>query len=94
MRVWDKIKIAHDQGVLLEGRIVKRIKGGMVVDLLGVDAFLPGSQIALRQVPDFDALVGKGMKFKVLKLNKLRRNIVVSRRVVLEEDRKPNSWRR
>ncbi len=87
MRVWDKIKIANDQGVLLEGKIIKRIKGGMVVDLLGVDAFLPGSQIALRQVPDFDALVGKAMKFKVLKLNKLRRNIVVSRRVVLEEER-------
>ena len=87
MRVWDKIKIAHDQGTLLDGKIVKRIKGGMVVDVLGVDAFLPGSQIALRQVPDFDALVGQTMKFKVLKLNKLRRNIVVSRRVVLEDER-------
>lgn len=87
MRVWDKIRIAHDQGTLLEGKIIKRIKGGMVVDLLSVDAFLPGSQIALRQVPDFDALVGQAMKFKVIKLNKLRRNIVVSRRVVLEEER-------
>ncbi|MGB2698221.1 MAG: 30S ribosomal protein S1, partial [Candidatus Zixiibacteriota bacterium] len=87
MRVWDKIKEAHDQGVLLQGKIIKRIKGGMVVDVLGVDAFLPGSQIALRQVPDFDALVGQSMRFKVLKLNKLRRNIVVSRRVVLEQER-------
>jgi small subunit ribosomal protein S1 len=87
MRVWDMIKDAHDQGTLLEGKIVKRIKGGMVVDLLGVDAFLPGSQIALRQIPDFDALVGQTMSLKVIKLNKLRRNIVVSRRVVLEEER-------
>jgi small subunit ribosomal protein S1 len=87
MRVWDKIKDAHDQGALLEGKITRRIKGGMVVDLLGVDAFLPGSQIALRQVPNFDALVGQTMTLKVIKLNKLRRNIVVSRRVVLEEER-------
>ncbi len=87
MRVWDKIKEAHDAGTLLQGKIAKRIKGGMVVDLLGVDAFLPGSQIALRQVPDFDALVGQTMRLKVIKLNKLRRNIVVSRRVVLEEER-------
>ncbi len=87
MRVWDKIKEAHDQGALLQGKIIKRIKGGMVVDLLGVDAFLPGSQIALRQIPDFDALVGQAMNLKVIKLNKLRRNIVVSRRVVLEEER-------
>jgi small subunit ribosomal protein S1 len=93
MRVWDKIKTAHDQGTLIDGKIIKRIKGGMVVDLLGVDAFLPGSQIALRQVPDFDALVGQTMKLKVLKLNKLRRNIVVSRRVVLEEERESQKTR-
>jgi small subunit ribosomal protein S1 len=87
VRVWGKVKDAHDKGELIEGRIMRRIKGGMVVDLMGVDAFLPGSQIALRQVPDFDALIGREMEFKVIKLNKARRNIVVSRRAVLEEER-------
>jgi len=87
MRMWDKVKEAHDKAELIEGKIIRRIKGGMVVDLVGVDAFLPGSQIALRQVPDFDALVGQTIQFKVIKLNKARRNIVVSRRAVLEEER-------
>jgi small subunit ribosomal protein S1 len=87
VRVWDRVKDAHDKGELVDGRILRRIKGGMVVDLMGVDAFLPGSQIALRQVPDFDALLGQIMQFKVIKLNKARRNIVVSRRSVLEEER-------
>ncbi len=87
MRVWDRVKEAHDKGMLISGKIQRRIKGGMVVDLMGVEAFLPGSQIALRQVPDFDALVGQTMEFKVIKLNKARRNIVVSRRAVLEEER-------
>ena len=87
VRVWDRVKDAHDKGELVDGKILRRIKGGMVVDLMGVDAFLPGSQIALRQVPDFDALLGQLMQFKVIKLNKARRNIVVSRRSVLEEER-------
>ena len=87
VRVWDRVKDAHDKGELMDGRILRRIKGGMVVDMMGVDAFLPGSQIALRQVPDFDALLGQIMQFKVIKLNKARRNIVVSRRSVLEEER-------
>ncbi|HBC46192.1 MAG TPA: 30S ribosomal protein S1 [candidate division Zixibacteria bacterium] len=87
MRVWDNIKDCHDSGETVQGRIVRRIKGGMVVDLFGVEAFLPGSQIALRQVPDFDALLGQMMDLKIIKLNKSRRNIVVSRRVVLEEER-------
>ncbi len=87
MRVWDEIKDCHDSGQTVKGRIVRRIKGGMVVDLFGVEAFLPGSQIALRQVPDFDALLSQTMDLKIIKLNKSRRNIVVSRRVVLEEER-------
>ncbi len=87
MRVWDKVKDSYDNGELIDGKILRRIKGGMVVDLMGVDAFLPGSQIALRQVPDFDALIGQTMQFKVIKLNKARRNIVVSRRAVLEDER-------
>ncbi|SYZ74275.1 30S ribosomal protein S1 [Candidatus Zixiibacteriota bacterium] len=87
MRVWDRIQDAHDSGELVQGRVMRRIKGGVVVDIMGVDAFLPGSQIALRQVPDFDALINSMMDLKIIKLNKNRRNIVVSRRVVLEEER-------
>jgi small subunit ribosomal protein S1 len=87
MRVWDKIRDIHDAGDTVEGRIARRIKGGVVVDIMGVDAFLPGSQISLRQVPDFDALIGEMMAVKIIKLNKARRNIVVSRRVVLESER-------
>ena len=87
MRVWDNIKDAHDAGQTVEGKVMRRIKGGMVIDLFGVEAFLPGSQIALRQVPDFDALLGTTMELKIIKINKSRRNIVVSRRVVLERER-------
>ncbi|HOP05830.1 MAG TPA: 30S ribosomal protein S1 [candidate division Zixibacteria bacterium] len=87
MRVWDKIRDVHDSGDQIQGTVVRRIKGGLVVDVMGVDAFLPGSQVALRQVPDFDALIGQNMDLKIIKINKTRRNIVVSRRIVLEEKR-------
>jgi small subunit ribosomal protein S1 len=87
LRVWNKIKDAYDEQEVVDGRLVRRIKGGVVVDLFGVDAFLPGSQVALRRVPNLDDLIGQQLSFRVIKLNKRRRNIVVSRRVVLEEER-------
>ena len=87
MRVWDKIKDIYDNNQETEGRMVRRIKGGIVVNLLGVDAFLPGSQIDIRQVRDFDQYIGESTNLKIIKLNKARRNIVVSRRAVLEEER-------
>src|SRR5499426_796363 len=87
VRVWDRVKEAHDSGQVVEGRLIRKIKGGVVVDLYGVEAFLPGSQIALRQVQNVDALLGQSVQVKIIKLNKRRRNIVVSRRVVLEEER-------
>src|SRR5437773_1401336 len=87
VKVWDRVKTAADQGQLVEGKLVRKIKGGVVVDLYGVEAFLPGSQIALRQVQNVDSLIGQGMEFKIIKLNKRRRNIVVARRAVLEEER-------
>lgn len=87
MRVWEKIRESHDSGETVTGVVSRRIKGGLVVDIMGVDAFLPGSQVALRQVPDFDALINKNMDVKIIKINKSRRNIVISRRVVLEEER-------
>jgi len=87
VRVWDRVKAAYDAGELVEGKLVRKIKGGVVVDLYGVEAFLPGSQIALRQVQNVDALLGQSVHVKIIKLNKRRRNIVVSRRVVLEDER-------
>jgi len=87
LRVWGRIKEGYDAGEIVKGKLVRRIKGGVVVDLFGVDAFLPGSQIALRQVSNLDELIGNTYDFKIIKLNKRRRNIVVSRRVVLEEER-------
>ena len=87
MRVWDSIKDAHEGGTTVRGRLMRRIKGGIVVDLLGVEAFLPGSQIDIRQVKNFDQYLGNEYEFKIIKLNKARRNIVVSRRSVLEEER-------
>ena len=87
VRVWDKVKEAHDNGEVVEGRMVRKIKGGVVVDLYGVEAFLPGSQIALRQIQNIDGLLGQTVQVKIIKLNKRRRNIVVSRRAVLEQER-------
>jgi small subunit ribosomal protein S1 len=87
LRVWEKIKEAYDDDRTVPGILKRKIKGGVTVDLMGVDAFLPGSQIALRRVPNVDELIGQEYDFKILKLNKRRRNIVVSRRVILEEER-------
>jgi len=87
MRVWERIRVAYESDMPVEGTLVKKIKGGVVVDLMGVDAFLPGSQIALRRVPNIDELLGQKYEFKIIKLNKRRRNIVVSRRVILESER-------
>lgn len=87
MRVWERIRLAYENDQPVEGTLVKKIKGGVVVDLMGVDAFLPGSQIALRRVPNIDELLGQKFEFKIIKLNKRRRNIVVSRRVILENER-------
>jgi len=87
VRVWDRVKDAYDSAQVVEGKLVRKIKGGVVVDLYGVEAFLPGSQIALRQVQNVDSLLGQNVQVKIIKLNKRRRNIVVSRRAVLEEER-------
>ncbi|HEX6926464.1 MAG TPA: 30S ribosomal protein S1 [Longimicrobiaceae bacterium] len=87
LRVWEKIREAYEQGTPVPGVLTRKIKGGVTVDLMGVDAFLPGSQIALRRVPNIEDLIGETYDFKIIKLNKRRRNIVVSRRVLLEAER-------
>jgi small subunit ribosomal protein S1 len=87
LRVWEKIREAYENETAVPGVLTRKIKGGVTVDLMGVDAFLPGSQIALRRVPNIEDLIGETYEFKIIKLNKRRRNIVVSRRVLLEAER-------
>lgn len=86
LQAWEKIEEAHETGEVIEGFIQRRIKGGMVVDVFGIDAFLPGSQIDVRPVRDFDAYVGKTMEFQVVKLNMQAENVVVSHRALIESD--------
>jgi small subunit ribosomal protein S1 len=86
IKVWDEVRRAHNDNLSMPGKILDRVKGGYTVDI-GVNAFLPGSQVDLRPVRDMDALVGQTMEFRILKYNKKRSNVVVSRRVLLEERR-------
>lgn len=85
-RIWQKINNAFEKDEIIRGKITRRIKGGMVVDLFGIDAFLPGSQIDVRPIRDFDALVGQDMDFKVVKINQPTENVVVSHKVLIEKD--------
>jgi small subunit ribosomal protein S1 len=88
MRVWERVTKAFETGEVLQGRCVRRIKGGIVVDLLGIDAFLPGSQIDVRPVRDFDAFIGRILDFRVVKINHPSENVVVSHKVLVEEEMK------
>jgi small subunit ribosomal protein S1 len=88
IHAWEQIVSSHDDGTIIQGRCVRRIKGGIVVDLSGVDAFLPGSQIDVKPIRDFDAYIGNTLDLKVVKVNQLRKNIVVSHRVLVEEEMK------
>lgn len=87
IRVWDVLEKAAQEGSPVEGVITEKTKGGLTVDLGGVRAFLPGSQVDVRMVKDLDSLVGSRMTFRVLKVNNKRSNIIVSRRAILEEER-------
>ena len=86
MKVWDELEVVHQEEREVHGKVVSRIKGGMMVDI-GVRAFLPGSQIDLTPVRDLDSLVGKTFPFKIIKINHRRGNVVISRRALLEETR-------
>jgi small subunit ribosomal protein S1 len=86
VKVWEEIKKSFDEDQTVEGVIVNRVKGGFSVDI-GVQAFLPGSQADLRPIRNLDEMVGKTFTFKILKYNRKRSNIVLSRRVILEEER-------
>ena len=86
-RCWDRVLSTCKEGGIIEGTITARVKGGMIVDV-GVDAFLPGSQLDVLPVRNPDDLVGKKVEFRILKINKDRRNIVLSRRELLEDRRR------
>lgn len=85
LRAWDNLEKAHREGLVLSGRVLERTKGGLTVDV-GVVAFMPGSQIDVRPLHNLDGFIGKDIPVKILKLNRRRGNVVVSRKLVIEED--------
>ena len=85
-RSWEKVNEAHEKDIVLEGLIKCRTKGGMIVEVLGLEAFLPGSQIDIKPIRDYDDYVGKKMEFKVVKINHEFRNVVVSHKALIEAD--------
>ncbi len=87
IRAWNKINEAHEQKLTVTGKILRRIKGGVIVNVLDLETFLPGSQIDLKAIPDLDQLIDTEIEVKIIKINNIRRNIVVSRRVILEQKR-------
>jgi small subunit ribosomal protein S1 len=86
IKVWDQIRDIQNSDGTIQGKVIHRVKGGLSIDV-GLPAFLPGSQIDLQPIRDLDSLVGKVMELKILKYNKRRNNIIVSRRALLEEER-------
>ena len=82
---WKDLRNIHETGEIIKGRIIRRIKGGMVVDLDGVQAFLPGSQIDIRPVKDFDQYLNKEIDLRVVKFNEMRKNVVVSHKAIIED---------
>lgn len=83
---WDFITKAMEEGTVLTGLVKTRTKGGLVVDLMGIDAFLPGSQIDVKPIKDYDQYVGKDMEFKIVKVNDVFKNVVISHKALIEDD--------
>ena len=86
IKAWDRVNKAHDEGLIVNGFVKCRTKGGMIVDVFGIEAFLPGSQIDVKPIRDYDAYVGKTMEFKVVKINHEFKNVVVSHKALIEAD--------
>jgi len=82
---WKDLRDIHETGKIIKGHIIRRIKGGMVVDLGGVQAFLPGSQIDIRPIKDFDQYIEKDIDLRVVKFNEMRKNVVVSHKAIIED---------
>ncbi|MGK0378046.1 30S ribosomal protein S1 [Patiriisocius sp. Uisw_017] len=83
---WDRVNKAHDEATIVNGFVKCRTKGGMIVDVFGIEAFLPGSQIDVKPIRDYDVYVGKTMEFKVVKINHEFKNVVVSHKALIEAD--------
>jgi len=86
IKAWDRVNDAHDKGTIVNGYVKCRTKGGMIVDVFGIEAFLPGSQIDVKPIRDYDGYVGKTMEFKVVKINHEFKNVVVSHKALIEAD--------
>jgi len=86
IKAWDRVIAAHDSGEIVNGFVKCRTKGGMIVDVFGIEAFLPGSQIDVKPIRDYDQYVNKTMEFKVVKINHEFKNVVVSHKALIEAD--------
>ncbi len=86
IKAWDRVNDAHDSGEIVNGFVKCRTKGGMIVDVFGIEAFLPGSQIDVKPIRDYDQYVNKTMEFKVVKINHEFKNVVVSHKALIEAD--------
>ncbi len=86
IRIWDRIVGAHENQSVLQGTVLRRVKGGLMVNLMGLESFLPGSQVDVKPVRDFDSFVGKTMDFRVVKINEAAENVVVSHKALLEAE--------
>ncbi len=86
IKAWDRVNKAHDDGTVVNGFVKCRTKGGMIVDVFGIEAFLPGSQIDVKPIRDYDIYVGKTMEFKIVKINHEFKNVVVSHKALIEAD--------
>ncbi len=85
-RIWERVVQAHDNQEVIQAKILKRIKGGLVAEIFGMESFLPGSQIDIKPIRDFDAFIGKTLDVKIVKLNHAQKNVVVSHKVLIEEE--------
>ncbi len=86
IKAWERVNAAHDEGTIVNGFVKARTKGGMIVDVFGIEAFLPGSQIDVKPIRDYDQYVNKTMEFKVVKINHEFKNVVVSHKALIEAD--------
>ena len=86
IKAWDRVNDAHDKGEVVQGYVKCRTKGGMIVDVFGIEAFLPGSQIDVKPIRDYDQYTNKNMDFKVVKINHEFKNVVVSHKALIEAD--------
>ena len=86
IKAWDRVNAAHDSGEVIQGFVKCRTKGGMIVDVFGIEAFLPGSQIDVKPIRDYDQYTNKNMDFKVVKINHEFKNVVVSHKALIEAD--------